>query len=62
MSKYIVTIDNPYYPEVYYCDTMEDAELRKKVWLDEMHCEGGQYKCKVVIAEVIEIAGFRSHF
>ena len=62
MSKYIVTIDNPYYPAIYYCDTLEDAEFRKKVLVSEMHEKDGEHKCKVVIAEVLGIVNIRTHF
>lgn len=62
MSKYIVTIDNPYYPSVAYCNSMEEAESQKYEWLEEMHEEDGTYEAKIIIALIVEEQNIKTYF
>lgn len=51
---YVVTKNNPYYPDVEYFETIEDANAQQDEWLTAMASEAGQYECKVTVAQVIE--------
>lgn len=62
MSKYIVTKDNPYYPSVEYCDSLEEAHNQKYEWLEEMHEKDGTYDAKIIIAEIVEEQNIKTHF
>ena len=50
---YIVTKNNPYYPSVEYCDTMEEAIRQREEWVNDHSEEAGDYKMQITIAEVI---------
>lgn len=49
---YIVTIDNPYYPTVEYCDSKEEAEEVYKTTIKDMAYKHGDFECHVVIAKI----------
>ncbi len=50
--KYIITIDNPYYPEIFYCNSLTQSKIIKNKLLLE-HRENGKYDVNVIVAEVI---------
>lgn len=49
---YIVTIDNPHYPQVIYCVELEDARKEAEILIEENHEDDGDYSCRVIIAKV----------
>lgn len=59
---YIVTKNNPYYPSVIYCGTLEDAQHKAKEWLKEMHDPGAPNACKITIAKIEQSFEFRSAY
>lgn len=61
-DMYVVTKNNPYYPAVEYFKTIDEATAQMKDWIEEMASEGGKYKCKVSVAQVIETITVRSDF
>ena len=62
MSKYVVTKDNPYYPEVVYCETIQEAENKRDEWFGDLNEEDGKYECRIAIAEIKTEKTFRSHY
>lgn len=50
--KYIVTVDHPYYPEVYEFDSREKALNTFKEKIDYMHVEDGKYDLTVSFCTV----------
>lgn len=61
-EQYIVTKNNPHYPDVEYCNTLEEAQAQRDVWIKEMFEEDGQHECKITIAKVIETTDGKSHY
>ena len=49
---FIVTIDRPFYPSIEYFDTYEKAVLAAEQLADEENDQYGDYKVKVLIAEI----------
>lgn len=62
MKKYVVTKDNPYYPDIEYFDTLEDAQKQRNRWLKEMNEFKGKFRCLIIIAEIIEENPFNSYY
>ncbi len=62
MTEYVITKDNPYYPEVVYKNTFIGAMGQRDEWLSDIHEEDGTIECKIIIAEVVETTKFKSHY
>jgi hypothetical protein len=57
MKTYVVTIDNPYYPAVYYFPTLRQAQVKKEALLTEHAVQEerrAEHEAWVVLAEVID--------
>jgi len=59
---YIVTMDNPFYPSVYYCNDIEKARTRRDILKESHHEEDGVNDVKIVIAKVIEVQEIKTHY
>jgi hypothetical protein len=57
---YIVTNNRPYYPDVDYFETLEQAKAARDKWVKENHEDQGERHVKVTIAEVIETVEVRT--
>lgn len=62
MAKFVVTKDNPYYPEVVYCETIHEAENKRDEWFSDLNEGDGKYECLIVIAEIKAQKPFRSYY
>jgi hypothetical protein len=51
---YIVTNNRPYYPDIEYFESLEEAKAARDKWIRENHEESGDHTVKVTLAEVIE--------
>ena len=51
---YIATKNNPFYPDVEYFETIEEAQKQQKEWLRELSNLDGKYKCSISISNVID--------
>ena len=51
---YVVTRNNPYYPDVTYCATLKAAQKRQREYFEEHNAADGDVPLKVTIAKVIE--------
>lgn len=50
---YVVTNDEPYYPRVYYFDSLSDAIEKQQEMLDYLKEYGCNYDLKVVVAKIV---------
>jgi hypothetical protein len=51
---YLVTKNNPFYPDVEYFDTIEEARTRRNEWIKEIGSARGEYQTKITISEEME--------
>ena len=58
---YVVTKNNPFYPDVEYCETMEEAEKQLEEWIEDLREPDGEYNCKITIAEEIKTIEIKSY-
>lgn len=59
---FVVTTNNPYYPNVIYVGTIEEAQKERDDFLRSDSVEDGKYEAKVTIAEVIETTEIRTYY
>ena len=59
---FIVTKNNPYYPNVEYCFSIEEAYAQREEWISELQSNNGEHECSITIAEVIETVEIRSDY
>ena len=59
---YVVTKNNPYYPDVFYCETMLDAVTKRKELVEEMTSLDGRHVCKITIAHIVETVEVRCDY
>jgi len=62
MTEYVITKDNPYYPEVVYRNTFIEAQNQRDEWLNDLHEEDGTINCRITIAKVVETTKFKSYY
>lgn len=60
--SYIVTKNNPFYPSVEYCDTLEEALKQRDEWISDLNCEDGKHNVKIAISSIIETTCIKSHY
>lgn len=51
---YVITKNNPYYPDVEYRETIEEARAARDAMVADIQKENGEYACKVTIGLVVE--------
>jgi hypothetical protein len=52
VKHYVVTLDRPYYPEIYYCGTRSAAiAIVEELVRHEDHADG-IYECKITLGEI----------
>ena len=49
----LVVADHPYYPEVYVCKNMEEAETQRKILIEDIASEDGEHDFTVYISEIL---------
>lgn len=59
---YVVAMNTPYYPEVKFCETLEQAYVIRDDMLKGRKEGTGEYENRITIGQVLEITGFRSHY
>ena len=59
---YVITKNNPYYPSVVYCETLEEAHAVATEFEKDMASETGEYECRITIAKVVEDRTIRSDY
>lgn len=52
-AKYIVAIDTKYYPHIFNCDTLKEANAKKRGLLADWDTEKGEHNAKIMIAKII---------
>lgn len=59
---FVVTKNNPFYPEVEYFETIEEANIQRDEWFNGMNTPAGEYDCIITVARVLESKPFKSEF
>lgn len=49
-NRFVVTKNNPFYPDVEYFDTLHDAIAQRDEWISDMKSENGNYQCCITIS------------
>ena len=53
-KNYIVTINKNYYPEIEYCNTLEEAEEIRRQLIEINQIDSGEGVCLITIAKTIQ--------
>jgi hypothetical protein len=60
--KFIVVADHPYYPQVAYCETLDEAKKERDEFIKDLFTNDGLNDCKVTVAEVINSQDGKSDY
>jgi len=61
-NRYIVTVNKPYYPEVEFFDTIEEAQKQRDEWIEAYNELDGKYQTDITIAMIIENKKIRTAY
>ena len=59
---WVVTIDRPFYPSVYYFDTREEAEVFADSLVKEEDSSEGQHIVRVTVAQTVSTAVIHTYY
>jgi len=59
---FIVTKNNPYYPEVEYFDDIDAAKKKISEWQMDLHQDDGTHDTKLTLAEVVFSMPIKTHY
>jgi hypothetical protein len=59
---YIVAKDNPYFPSVEYCASLDEAKVIYDKWKDDVDDPDGFITCRITISEVLTITNVKCSY
>jgi hypothetical protein len=62
MSKFVVAVQRPYYPEIHFVDDAAEAQRVCDEIRERVHVEGARYAGHVTIAEVLATYPIKTNY